>query len=285
MKRFVLVGLAAAAVALLAIAWLRMSGGRDKPAGESIALPCLLNFRMDGCVHCERTLPSVEAVKVKHAGRLRVACLDIDRHPELKERFQVSSVPTLIFFNAAGREVLRHQGAVTPEALEGLLESSHLLAGGIRPAGKDCSLESLVALLEAAPEQRPGPVPANVGAASDIVVYYFHGDVRSGCSQEIENTTREVIAGESKPLLKGKTLAWHTLNIEAAENARWVKTFNLALNEYDLTRGIAVVTKVDGGKPVRWKVIGDLASYRTDLDKLRDYVRGETGEFLKAEAK
>ncbi|HOX06803.1 MAG TPA: thioredoxin domain-containing protein [Planctomycetota bacterium] len=294
MKRSVLIALAAGAAVLLAVAWLKMGGGRGGPAAEGLPLPCLLNFRMDGCAPCERTLPAVEAARTGYAGRLRVESIDIARHPGLAGRFRVSAAPTLILFEAAGREVRRHQGAMTREELEGFLAGAPLPAGVQRPAGADSSaepsLEALVTRLQAAPELKPGPGagavpgsgPAGAGGTG-VAVYYFHGGVRSGCSQGLEDIAREVISEDCKSVLRGGSLPWHTLNIEAPENAPWVKTFALALNEYDLARGIAVLVKMDGGRPARWKVIGNLADYRMDLDKLREYVHSQAGEFVKAE--
>ncbi|MFH1024728.1 MAG: thioredoxin domain-containing protein [Planctomycetota bacterium] len=257
------------------------------PGVETVSFPCLLDFWMEGCVSCKRTLPIVEAVKKKHAGKLRVECIDINRNPEMKKRFRVNEVPALIFFDVAGKEVHRHNGVIAREEMDAILNRLKLIGNGARVVEDGRSLESLVALLEAAPGEKSEHDVANVGAgiSQGFMVYYFHGNMRSGCSHGLEDAARETLSKELKSVLQAKDLVWNTLDIEEPGNMHWVKTFNLTLEDYDLSRGIAVLVAMDGGKPKRWRVIGDLATHRGDPDALVEYVRNNTAEFLKGTGK
>jgi thioredoxin 1 len=275
--------IAAAGIALLVFAGWRT--GRERtgaPDEETVSLPCLLDFWMEGCVPCRRTLPVVETVRRQHAGKLRVECVDIGQHPEMGKLFRIDTVPTLIFFDVAGKEVHRHQGALKQEEMSALLNRLNLMASGTKAAKNDRSLESLVALLEIAPERKSGrDISKREGeVANGFLACYFHGNVRSGCSQRLEEAAHGTISEQLKPSLQGRDLAWNVLDIEEPGNAHWAKTFDLTLEDYDLSRGIVVLVEMAGGKPKRWKVIGDLASYRGDSDALVEYVQNNTADFL-----
>ncbi len=283
-RRYRIAPTAAALMAVL-LAGLGCAGrnGAGADAGrsaEKVALPCILSFRMAGCAPCERTAPAVAAVKASRAGAVRVESIDIGRRPELGRRFGVAAVPALVLFDSSGREIARRQGAMTREEIEALVRGSKLTAGGVRPAGSDRSLEALLALLSVGPESG-GAGAAALVPDSGLVVFYFHGEFRSGCSQGLEDASREALDGMAKAAPGGRELAWRTIDIEAAENARWAKAFGIRLADHDLSRGIIVLARMRDGKPARWKPIGDLVSHRFDLEELKSYVVEQAGDFLK----
>lgn len=276
--------LVAAVGALLCAIFLARTGGTAPT--DAVLLPCLLDFSMEGCAPCQQARPIVEAAKKQYAGRLRVEIVEISRFPDLQKRLSITETPTLVLFDSAGREVGRHRGAPTQEEMVALLGRINLAAGDVKTAEPGQSLESLFAMLEcseppASAQDTPKP-PAP--AADGYAVYYLHSTLRSGCSYSLEETARDTITAQLKPRLNGNEFAWTTLCIEEPANEGWAKTFELKLADYDMTRGIAVLAEMSGGKPRRWKVIGDLVSYRTDLDALAAYVRENTAEFLAQKA-
>jgi thioredoxin 1 len=73
--------------------------------------------------------PVLDRIAGRYTGRVRFFQADVDAEPDLAERFSVSSVPTLAFFQN-GRLVDRHEGLIDPRLL--LLKLDHL--AGSAPA-------------------------------------------------------------------------------------------------------------------------------------------------------
>jgi thioredoxin len=89
-------------------------------------LPVLVDFGAPWCTPCERMEPIVADLAVRHAGRLVVGWLDVDRHPGPGVRYDVLSLPTLILFKD-GRPAARLAGLVPAERVDAAV-ASHLPA-------------------------------------------------------------------------------------------------------------------------------------------------------------
>lgn len=71
----------------------------------------LVDFTADHCPPCRVLAPQVDALARELAGRVTVAKVDVDHHPELTARFGIRATPTLLFFRD-GVMVDRILGAV-----------------------------------------------------------------------------------------------------------------------------------------------------------------------------
>jgi thioredoxin 1 len=83
-------------------------------------MPVLVDFTASWCGPCKRLAPIVAKVAASSGGRYRVAKLDVDESPEMSQRFEVTSMPTLIVFRG-GKAVARHVGLTDASRLRALL--------------------------------------------------------------------------------------------------------------------------------------------------------------------
>lgn len=63
------------------------------------------------CAPCVRLAPTIDALAVQYAGRVRVGKLELDANPGIAEHFDVRSIPTVLVFND-GKLVDRLVGAL-----------------------------------------------------------------------------------------------------------------------------------------------------------------------------
>ena len=85
------------------------------------ARPLLLFFAATHSGPARRMESLVAHVARKERARLRVAAVDIDKQPELAERFRVTTVPTIALVKDK-RVVGRLEGRVSAPRIEELLE-------------------------------------------------------------------------------------------------------------------------------------------------------------------
>lgn len=91
-------------------------------------IPIIVDFFASWCGPCKMLAPVLEKVKEKFEGSLEIIKVDIDKSPDLAGKYNVMSVPTLMFFSS-GELVRREVGFLPEEKIFKIIESDFCLTG------------------------------------------------------------------------------------------------------------------------------------------------------------
>ena len=86
------------------------------------ALPVIVDFYADWCGPCKMIGPALEEIAQEQAGRLKIAKVNVDEQSELAQRYNVQSLPTLLYFQN-GEVVNQLIGATSKKNILGKLRS------------------------------------------------------------------------------------------------------------------------------------------------------------------
>jgi len=95
--------------------------------------PFVVDFWADWCGPCKMLAPVLDEIAREHEGRATVAKVNIDENPALTARFNIQSIPTLLYFSGGefrGQTV----GVVTKKAIVAKLASLRAEPATTQPA-------------------------------------------------------------------------------------------------------------------------------------------------------
>ena len=77
----------------------------------------VIDFWGTWCQPCRTLRPHLERLAETHSDDWRLVAVHVDKHPELVDRYKVTTTPTLVFLRG-GDEVHRLVGAAPPSAID-----------------------------------------------------------------------------------------------------------------------------------------------------------------------
>ena len=80
-------------------------------------LPRLVDLGAKKCIPCKQMVPVLAALTTEYAGRLEVVFIDVWENRAAGGQYGIRLIPTQIFFDAAGKELFRHEGYWSKEAI------------------------------------------------------------------------------------------------------------------------------------------------------------------------
>jgi thioredoxin 1 len=102
-------------------------------AEKTPALPRLVDLGAGKCIPCKKMAPIIEELKIDYAGIVDVVFVDVWKDPKAGKPYKIRLIPTQVFFDAAGKEVFRHEGFFSREEIEKVFKEKL----GVVPVRKD----------------------------------------------------------------------------------------------------------------------------------------------------
>jgi thioredoxin 1 len=72
--------------------------------------PALIEFGAETCSQCKRMKVVLGGIERRYRGRAQVVQVNVNRDRDVTKQFKIMVIPTLVFFDAHGREVERRYG-------------------------------------------------------------------------------------------------------------------------------------------------------------------------------
>jgi thioredoxin 1 len=213
------------------------------------ALPQLLDLGADKCIPCKKMAPILETLRKDFAGQFEVVFIDVWRDRQAAVPYRIKLIPTQIFFDEEGNELLRHEGFFSREDI---LQTWATLGYSFRmnttgAAGQD--------------------------RRTRVLAYYFHGTLRCDSCLAIEAQARDVISSSFAEAMSSGALEWRAVDYDLDENRHYAEDF-------DLAHSSLVLIRVDGEMVLRWEVLEGVWDHLEDAASFASYVRNETSAFL-----
>ena len=75
------------------------------------------------CIPCKMMAPILAKLEKRYQGKAAVVFIDLRYNRDAAQRFEVQAIPTQSFFDKNGREISRHSGYMSEEAIVARLKS------------------------------------------------------------------------------------------------------------------------------------------------------------------
>jgi len=90
----------------------------SKPFYEYIAnldKPVLVDFGASSCTPCKLMEPILKDLQTSYSDQFETIFVHVNKEPDKMKEFQITVIPTQIFFSAEGEELFRHVGFFSKE--------------------------------------------------------------------------------------------------------------------------------------------------------------------------
>jgi len=106
--------LAAASPALAAPSPLISGDPQEVPIKGMVTM---VDVGAKACIPCKMMIPVIESLSAEYEGRAAIVFIDVWKNPDETPKFGIRAIPTQIFYDKDGNEVMRHEGYFSKEEI------------------------------------------------------------------------------------------------------------------------------------------------------------------------
>ena len=85
-------------------------------------MPTMLDLGAKTCIPCRMMAPILKKLEREYRGKADVIFIDVIKNPIKAKKFGIRTIPTQIFFDRNGLEVMRHEGFMNEVSIVRMLE-------------------------------------------------------------------------------------------------------------------------------------------------------------------
>ena len=106
-----------------------------------------------------------------------------------------------------------------------------------------------------------------------VIVYYFHGDVRCPTCHKLESYAKEAVDTYFGDAVAAGELVWKPVNVDKPENSHYVK-------DYQLVTKSVVLSEVVDGEESNWENLDQIWKLVKDKNVYVEYIREGISGFV-----
>ncbi len=116
----------------------------------------------------------------------------------------------------------------------------------------------------------------NTDAQKDtqLVVYYFHGDMRCPTCHKLESYAKEALETYFAEELSSNDIVWQAVNVDKPENRHFIQ-------DYKLVTKSVVISETVNGKEIKWKNLEQIWQLVRNKESYLNYIRESVSTFLR----
>jgi thioredoxin 1 len=77
----------------------------------------MLDLGAKSCIPCKMMAPIMEKLEKDYKGKAAIIFIDVWKEPDQAKRFGIRAIPTQVFYDKEGKEVYRHEGFMSENAI------------------------------------------------------------------------------------------------------------------------------------------------------------------------
>jgi len=106
-----------------------------------------------------------------------------------------------------------------------------------------------------------------------LVVYYFHGDMRCSTCLKLESYAKEALDTYFTEELSSGDIVWQVVNVDKAENHHFIQDYKL------ITKSVVISDTVNG-REIKWKNLERIWQLVKNKESYFNYIRESIQAFL-----
>lgn len=92
------------------------------PEAPAKGMVTMLDLGAKSCIPCKMMIPVMQALEAEYAGKAAILFIDVWENPDQSKKYGLRAIPTQIFYDRSGKEVLRHEGFFDRESISAILD-------------------------------------------------------------------------------------------------------------------------------------------------------------------